>query len=67
MDLNGVPVENPPTGVIPNFIDPPSRGYEVIIAVAICLTFMIPSVVIRLYTRIFISRSLGWDDCESDW
>ena len=64
MDLSIVPVVPPPLGLVPNFNNPPSRGYEVIITVAICLSAMVPIVSMRIYTRVVISRSLGWDDCE---
>ena len=61
---DAVPIGTPPPGVIPNFINPPSRGSQVIITAIICLSLMIPPVFMRVYTRVFISHFLGWDDCE---
>ena len=57
------PMAKPPEGVIPNFVDPESRGYEPIITVSICLSLMIPFVITRIYANGFVTRHLGWDDC----
>ena len=64
MDPN-TPIAAPPPGVIPNYIDPPSRGWETILVVTVCLTLMVPFFLVRMYSRIFVTRSLGWDDCEN--
>lgn len=59
------PVAAPPPGVIPNYVNPESRGWETILTVTICLTFMFPFFLLRIYSRAFVTRSLGWDDCET--
>ena len=53
----------PPPGVTPNFIDPPSQTHWVYITLPICLAVSTPFVWIRLYTVFFILKSHGWADC----
>ena len=65
MDPN-TPMAAPPPGVIPNFVNPDSRGGETIVTVTICLALMVPFFVMRIYSRAFVTRSLGWDDCKDD-
>lgn len=63
--LSHIPVGAPPPGVIPNFENPPSEAKLIIIISTICLCFMIPIALIRVYSRIWITRSFGWDDGKS--
>lgn len=63
MDWN-VPAMAPPPGVLPNLKDPESRAYESIVTTAVCVSLMMPFFMLRLYSRIFVTRSLGWDDCK---
>ena len=53
----------PPPGVIPNFIDPPSQAHWVYVTLPICLAVSTPFVWIRLYSVFFILKSHGWADC----
>lgn len=53
----------PPPGVIPNLIDPPSQAQWVYITLPICLAVSTPFVWIRLYTAFSILKSHGWADC----
>lgn len=64
VDLCQIPVVSPPPGVVPNFVDPPSFAYLPRIFIYICLPIMIIFLVLRLYTRFFITRNPGWDDCK---
>lgn len=60
-----VPAIDPPPGVIPNFVNPESRMQGLIVT-AICFTVIAGiCVCLRMYTRMFLTRSVGWDDCES--
>ena len=59
-----IPALTPPPGVASNFIDRQSRGSDLIITSAICLTLMSLLVMIRFYTKIYIKHKLGWDDCK---
>lgn len=60
------PLAKPPPGVIPNFVNPESHAYQLTITVAVCLAFVIIAVSMRLYTKQFITKSMGWDDCKSN-
>ncbi len=62
--LNG-PAMSPPPGVIPNFVDPPNLNSYWVLSLTLSLTFSTLFVLMRMYTRLFISRVTSWDDCES--
>ena len=53
----------PPPGVTSNFINPVSHGPALVITSAVCITLMIICVTIRLYTKFYIRKTWGWDDC----
>ena len=53
----------PPPGVFPNLIDPPSQAHWVYVTLPICLAVSTPFVWIRLCTAFFILKSHGWADC----
>ncbi len=55
----------PPSGVVPNLVDPASQAYVVIIVTTLGLCLATPVVMIRLYTRHFINHKLWWDDGAS--
>lgn len=55
----------PPPGVIPNLVDPPSQARWVYITLPICLAVSTPFVWIRLCTVFFILKSHGWADYAS--
>lgn len=59
-----VPAKPPPPGVKSNFINPQSRQPEMIAINAILLTIATLFLLMRLWTRSFITRSIGWDDCK---
>ncbi|KAI1875018.1 hypothetical protein JX265_003703 [Neoarthrinium moseri] len=55
----------PPEGVTPNLVNPPNQLEKNIAIHAVFLTLSTLSVVMRLYTRIHVSRvKLGADDCR---
>lgn len=54
----------PPPGVLPNFEDPESIAYRVIIAAVLGPAIALPIFGVRLYTRQCILRNVGYDDCE---
>ena len=64
VDLDTTPLRAPPPGVKPNFTNPESRGseykflYVFILVVSAAFTFL------RMYTRIWVTRCVGADDCE---
>ena len=64
MDGDLVPGLTPPPGVTPNFVNPPSIHLEASITLGICLAVTTPLVWLRLYTRYYIMKSHGLDDCK---
>ena len=56
------PAANPPPGVTSNFTNGPSRHKYDIACQTICLTAVTTLVVIRVYTKSRVLKSLGWDD-----
>lgn len=58
-----IPAGTPPTGVIPNFIDPPTQENLPRIFTYITLPPMAIALFLRFYTRIAVTHNLGWDDC----
>lgn len=61
--LNG-PAGTPPVGMIPNFDDPPNLDTYVILTISACMTFATVAVLLRMYTKVFITRSLENEDCK---
>ena len=54
----------PPEGVIPNFVDPPTLEHVQIAATVVCLTLAVFTTVLRMYTKVFIIKAIGWEDCK---
>ena len=61
--LNG-PAGTPPVGVMPNLNDPPNLDTYVILTISICMTLATIAVLLRMYTKILITRSLAYEDCK---
>ena len=61
--LNG-PAGTPPIGVMPNFDNPPSLEFYLIFTITVCVTLATVVVLLRMYTKIFIIRSLANEDCK---
>lgn len=64
-NLNNLPGMPPPAGVTPNFDNPYGRGETFTAVATTIIVVMIIFVINRVYTKYFILRNLGWDDCES--
>ena len=62
VDPTKIPAAAPPPGLKPNFIDPASRGSQVVAAAVALPTIAFVLVCARVYTRIFVSRAFGLDD-----
>ena len=54
----------PPPGVIPNFADPYSITKAALAATIVFLILTTITTGIRCYTKLFIIRKHGWDDCQ---
>lgn len=64
MDLTHAPSLAPPPGIVSDFEHPDSLVHAVLATNIIAVTLMSFSVGLRLFTRTFVSRNLGWDDCR---
>ena len=60
-EIGGLP---PPAGIIPNFTDPYSISKVILAANIMFLTMTTVTTSIRCYTKLFVMRKLGWDDCQ---
>jgi hypothetical protein len=61
--LMHIPLMPPPPGITSNFNDPPTRGKQTQIAIAVTLSFMIPLLILRIRTRLRYHKAFGLDDC----
>lgn len=61
--LNG-PASPPPAGTLPEFHKPASLNTVFYVNTTLCIAFSSLAVLIRIYTRGFLLRSMGYDDCE---
>ncbi|PQE28485.1 integral membrane protein [Rutstroemia sp. NJR-2017a BBW] len=62
--LATLPALTPPVGVIPNFANPESRAYSVIVINGIFTSILIIFVALRMYAKVFVSKTVGWEDGE---
>lgn len=62
MDLSHIPVVQPPEGVTPNFINPPSLATLYRVIIYIFMPLMSALVVVRLGTRLRQMQKLVADD-----
>lgn len=63
MDLSQIPAAQPPEGVTPNFVDPPSLAALYRITIYIFMPLMSALVILRLGTRFRQMHKLVADDC----
>jgi hypothetical protein len=64
IDLSQIPALQPPPGVVPNFIDPYTRGPMFIALSAVAIGIMYLFVVARFYCKFSLRHAVTWDDCE---
>lgn len=62
--LNG-PAMAPPSGVIPNFVDPPNIEHVIILVLVLCVVLQTLALLMRIYTKVFIIRKMAVEDCMS--
>lgn len=67
--IGEMPGMKPPPGVIPNLTNPPTMQHINLLCQITCLSVSTICVLIRMYTKIFIDRSHGWEDytCFLAW
>ena len=61
--LNG-PAGPPPPGVTPNFVNPPNHTTLAIAVMTVGLTASTLVLLMRIYTKVYLIRSLALEDCE---
>lgn len=61
--LNG-PAAPPPAGVTSDFTDPANLHVVGTVVLVLCLTLSMLAVLIRMYTKLFIIRSIAPEDCK---
>ena len=64
MELENVPALAPPPGVIPNFTVFNERAELYNILCSILLVIVYVCLMLRLYAKVWIKRSPGFDDCK---
>jgi hypothetical protein len=63
-DLSEIPALAPPAGVMPNFVDPYSRGPLFVALSAVAIAFMYLFITARFYSKLLIYCKATWDDRE---
>jgi hypothetical protein len=58
-----VPAGPAPAGQVTNLVDPASQAQVLAIGIYILLPLMMSFVVLRIYTRVFVTLTFGIDDC----
>jgi hypothetical protein len=64
VDLTKIPALDPPPGVTPDFVDPATRANLTLVSCAGIVAVMILFVMLRMYTKIYVIQTTGWDDCK---
>lgn len=59
------PAMAPPAGMVSNFVDPPSCGLKFLVVNCVFLPLAVIALVVRMWTRIYLVRSVSYDDCRS--
>lgn len=55
----------PPPGVTSNFEDPVTLGPIWRATICVSVALAVVSLALRLYTRLYVTRSIGADDCRT--
>lgn len=58
------PAGTPPAGVTPKFEDPQNLNAFLTLTLTLTLTFGTLAVLMRIYTKLFIIRSIACEDCR---
>ena len=64
LNLAETPALQPPPGVSPNFVDPPSLQSMTNATIAVCFTLATLFVAVRLLTKFFVDRTFQREDCK---
>lgn len=58
------PAGNPPAGVHPNFVNPEDCRVAIIAILALSVSISTLVFWMRMYTKLYIFRKTGWEDCS---
>ena len=59
------PAMKPPPGLTPNLKNPPKHFFaDRLVTMVLCLTFATLFVAMRMYTKLFVMKRHGWEDCK---
>lgn len=58
------PAGPPPSGVLLSFDNPPNLNSEIIFTLTLCMAITTIAVLMRMYTKLFLIRSMAYEDCE---
>lgn len=58
------PAVPPPAGIIPNLVHPPNIDTVCYLTFSLCVSFAGLAVIIRVYTKRVLIRSIAYEDCE---
>ena len=64
MSQGRVPELKPPPEVIPNFTNPENYQITIVFTLTLCLSLATIVTALRLYTKVFIIKSIALEDCE---
>ena len=62
--LNG-PATAPPVGMMSNLKNPANLDGTIIPVMAVCLTVSTLALLVRMCTKLFLLRSMAYEDCKS--
>lgn len=58
------PALAPPPGVTPNFVNPYNQNKVTITLISVCLPATTLFLLIRMYSKVRLIKSHGWEDCK---
>lgn len=63
LDPNNTPALEPPPGVVPNFVDPPTIVRPIIVGVSVMIVVSTLGFAARLFTKIRVMKQMQLEDC----
>lgn len=54
----------PPPGIVPNFVNPPDRTFQLYVVAGVCLPLILLFASLRLYAKLWLIQSRTKDDCK---
>ena len=60
--IENIPFGAPPPGQSSNFENPETRGPAVAVVCSVFIALLWPILLLRLYSKVWVTHSFGWDD-----